>query len=103
LRRARRPCSGSHLGIGSGPLRAADGAEQHGIGAPTQRKRGRRHGLAGGIDGGAAEQRVLEFQGVAEFFCHRSERAHAFGCDLAADTITGQHRNGRPHHRRAAS
>jgi len=28
-------------------------------------------GLAGCVDGGAAEQRVLEFQGMAEFLCHR--------------------------------
>ena len=50
-----------HLGIGSRPLRPSHRTQQHGIGTLTQRERGRRHGLAGGVDGGAAEQRMLEF------------------------------------------
>ena len=73
------------VGIGGVPLRAADGAEQHGV--------GRRHAsstssVSGGavlVDRGAADQVLVDLE-VAEV----GEHADGRGADLRADPVAGQ-------------
>ena len=63
LRRPSRPCSGRGLcGVGRVPLRAADGGEQHGVGAAAGREHlvGQRGAV--GVDRGAAEDVLLELE-----------------------------------------
>jgi hypothetical protein len=64
------------------PLRPADRAEQHGVGGAAGGFRFRRQGLAGGVDGAAADEVLLDGE-----LCGRNRRRQRRG-QLAAAPVT---------------
>ena len=93
LRSCSSPCSGRTLASGSDHFGPPTAPEQHGIGASTERERGRGQRLAGGIDGRSAEQRRLELKGMAEALRQPLERANRLRGDLSADAVAREHRD----------
>ena len=54
-------------------------------------------GSAAGVDGGAADQVLLEREAMAEPVGHGAEHPDGFGDDLRADTVAGQGHEMRVH------
>ena len=110
--RAWRTEDGHALGVGparvrrlaGGRGRAADAAEEHGVGARAGGERGGGQVLAAGIPGGAADERAAQRKGVAEARAHRSQPALCLRTHLRPDAVAGAHadlvRRGRGHARR---
>ena len=92
---------GPHLPLGSGPLRSADGPEQHRIrrAAGSERRRGQRVAVA--VDRGAAEGKLLEIELVAKARGEGSQAQQGGGDDLGPDAIPGKYRDARSHARRS--
>ena len=90
LRSCSRPCSGRTGASGADHFGPPTAPEQNCVGALRQRQRGRRQRLSRRIDGGAAEQRRLEFKGVPEARGHRAQGPHRLGRDFAADAVAGE-------------
>jgi len=61
-----------------------------GIGALTQRERGRRHGLAGGVDGGAADGMLFKFKLMVKFVPGFAQDRSGRTCNFRADAIAWQ-------------
>ncbi len=88
---------GPDFGIGVGPFRTTDRAQQYGIGPLAQGQSCRRQRQAGGVDCRATQKCRLEFKVVLKTRCHRGQRAHGFSGNLCADAIAGKDCDQRPH------
>ncbi len=93
---------GAHRRIRGAPLRSADRAEQHRIGAPAQRERVGWQAVAVHIDRGATEKGGCEFELVAEGGSGRIEDAKRLRNDFGTDPVAAEHRNERLHARRCS-
>jgi len=72
------------------PGRPSHRAEQHGIGAAAEVQGGIRQGIARGVHGGPADERLLEGELVAEAFAHAGEAGHSLCGDLGAHAVAGE-------------
>jgi hypothetical protein len=80
----------AHAGVRVRPLRPAHRTQQYGIGVLAGVQRLLRQRRAAGINGGAANQVMLEVEAMAEVACHRSQHVNG-GCgDFRTNAVTGQ-------------
>ena len=72
------------------PLRAADGAEQHGVGLLGAGDGGVADGTALAIDRGPADQALGEFEAGVTASGHPVDHPADLGHHLGADTVAGE-------------
>ncbi len=88
---------GAQLRIGRAPLRPADRAEQHCVGATAQRQGRSRQPVTVQIDGRTAEERGRKLEVVPELRRDRFEDAHGLRDDLRSDSVAAEYRDQRLH------
>ena len=89
MRRRRRPGLGAHLVGDLVPLRAADGAQQHGVGLERLVHGGVRDRLAVGVVGAAAHEVLLDGEVHALGVEPADDLLH-LAHDLGADAVAGE-------------
>ena len=73
------------------PLRAADGAQQHGIGLLAQLQRGVGEGRAGSVEGHASDQRLFGLDLEAVVLLERIQHLEGFRHDFRTNAVARQY------------
>jgi hypothetical protein len=95
-----KPCLGPPAERLPRPFRPADRPHQNGVDRLRAFERRRRDGIAGRIDRGAAEGRLLDLQIERGGRIEMIDDAAAFGGDLRADAVAGKQQEGSSQGRR---
>ena len=86
-----RPCSGRGLvGVGRVPLRSAYRGEQDRVGGAGLRERALGQGRSRGVDGAAAQQRLVEHELDVLGRADAAQDLDRLGHDLGTDAVSGK-------------
>ncbi len=97
LRIAKRPCSGRTLARGSSHFGPPTAPSSTASAARADLQRLRRQRRAGLVDGDAADERVLQREGVSPLLADRRQHTPGLIDDFRADSVTGQNCNHSAH------